>query len=219
MRAVDHTSRFSRRAEHYDAARPSYAPAFLRCLCEEYGFSQDTVIADIGSGTGKFTRQLLDRGGQVFAVEPNQDMRRKAEQALGSFPAFHSVSGTAEHTTLASCRVDAVTAAQSFHWFQAGAFGAECRRILRPGGVVVLVWNLRDMAAPVNQSSWDVFHRHCPAFRGFSNGFSRTDPKIREFFTEGFHCRTFPHPLSFQWEGFLRRCLSSSFSLRDHSPG
>jgi SAM-dependent methyltransferase len=101
------------------------------------------MVADIGSGTGIFTRLLLDGGATVFAVEPNDEMRGRAEQEFGSQTGFRSIAGAAERTTLANAAVDMVVAAQAFHWFDAAAARTEFRRILRPTGKVVLVWNDR----------------------------------------------------------------------------
>lgn len=211
---MDSISRFSGRAEHYEAARPAYAHALLQRLDQDCHLPT-AAIADVGSGTGKLSRQLLEQGSQVFGVEPNQDMRQAAERSLAAFPRFRSVNGTAEHTTLDSGSVDLVTAAQAFHWFQPDAFLQECRRILRPGGSVALIWNLRDMGAPVNQAWADLCRRYCPDFQGFTNGLTPNDPHIRGFFPGECRYCAFPHPLYYDWEGFLRRCLSSSFSLRE----
>jgi SAM-dependent methyltransferase len=136
------TERFSNRVDDYVRYRPGY-PAEVVDFLHGQGVRADAVIADIGSGTGIFTALLLDAGHTVYAVEPNAPMRAAAESTLGSNPRFHSVDGTAESTTLPDASVDAIVAAQAFHWFDVPKARVELERILRPGGLVALVWNDR----------------------------------------------------------------------------
>ena len=114
--------------------------------------------------------------------------------------------------------MDFVTAAQAFHWFDGAAFARECRRILRPGGQVYLIWNIRT-DAPVNQALAGLFRVHCPDFRGFSGGMAEDDPRIRAFFGGRYEKRRFPNPLTLDRDRFLRRCFSSSYSLREGDAG
>ena len=113
-----------------------------------------------------------------------------------------------------------MTAAQSFHWFSAAAFRRECLRILRPGGAALLVWNARVEEAPVMRSLSSVFRRFCPQFAGFMGGdFTRTEADIRLFFGGEPERWVFPHPLHYTEDAFLRRCYSSSYSLREGEEG
>jgi SAM-dependent methyltransferase len=141
------TERFSNRVENYVRYRPNYPPAVLEILRNEIGLAPTWAIADVGSGTGISAELLLKYGNEVFAVEPNGPMRAAAERLLASYPKFHSVNGTAESTTLPDRSVDAVVAAQAFHWFDPQKFGSECRRILQPNGWAILLWNARRLDA------------------------------------------------------------------------
>ena len=141
------TERFSSRVENYIRYRPTYPPAVLDVLREEIGLASTWAIADVGSGTGISAELLLKNGNEVFAVEPNGPMRAAAERLLASYRKFHSADGTAESTTLRKGSVDAVVAAQSFHWFDPQKFGSECRRILNPKGWAILLWNARRLDA------------------------------------------------------------------------
>jgi len=141
------TERFSSRVENYVRYRPNYPPAVLEILRNEIGLAPTWVIADVGSGTGISAELLLKNGSEVFAVEPNGPMRTAAERLLAAYPTFHSVDGTAEATTLRESSVDAVVAAQAFHWFDPQKFGDECRRILKPNGWAILLWNARRLDA------------------------------------------------------------------------
>jgi ubiquinone/menaquinone biosynthesis C-methylase UbiE len=143
MKTADPTQRFSDRVESYVRARPGYPPEVLATLRLDCGLTPATRIADVASGTGIFTRLLLENGNPVFAVEPNHEMRSAAEQLLASFPNFTSVAGSAEATTLPDHSVAIVTAAQAAHWFNLPRARAEFTRILNPGGWVALLWNER----------------------------------------------------------------------------
>ena len=143
MPAPDATTRFSSRVENYVRYRPGYPPEILDLLRDKCDLTPTTQIADIGFGTGLFTRLLLENGNPVTGIEPNAEMRRAGEKFLAEFPRFHAVAGTAETTTLADHSVDIVTAAQAAHWFDREGARREFQRILRPCGWVVLLWNER----------------------------------------------------------------------------
>jgi ubiquinone/menaquinone biosynthesis C-methylase UbiE len=143
MAVADPTQRFSDRVENYVRARPGYPPEVFAAIFEECGLTAACPIADVASGTGIFTRGLLEQGNPVFGVEPNAEMRAAAEGMLGGFVNFSSVAGSAEATTLPDHAVALVTAAQAAHWFDLAKARREFARILQPGGWVALIWNER----------------------------------------------------------------------------
>ncbi|MBV8308551.1 MAG: class I SAM-dependent methyltransferase, partial [Gammaproteobacteria bacterium] len=132
------TERFSARADHYRRARPAYPAAALDLLAAHCGLKPGAIVADVGSGTGILTEQLLERGAQVIAVEPNDAMRAAAEEQLGAEARFRSVGASAEATTLPAQSVDLWVAAQAFHWFDAVRARLEALRVLRRGGFAAL---------------------------------------------------------------------------------
>ena len=117
---MNNTDRFTGKARAYAQGRPDYPASVVGLLTQE-SRRENPRLADIGSGTGILSRAMLERGWTVYGVEPNDDMRKEAEKRLSAFPRFHSVAGTAERTGLPGASVDLVTAAQSFHWFDAAA--------------------------------------------------------------------------------------------------
>jgi SAM-dependent methyltransferase len=143
MPVQDPTARFSSRVEKYVRYRPSYPKDVVELLRKHCALTSESVIADVASGTGIFTRMLLENGNRVFGVEPNPEMRRAGEEYLASYPRFTSVAGTAEATSLPDRSVDIVTAAQAAHWFDQAKARREFVRILKPGGWAVLIWNER----------------------------------------------------------------------------
>ena len=136
-------TRFSSRAEAYAKYRPAYPAGVIETLKSECGLTVDSVIADVGSGTGILTELLLKNSNRVFGIEPNEAMRVFAEEALKEYQQFESVDGSAEATGLPADSVDIIVAAQAFHWFDREKTKREFRRILKPNGWVALIWNER----------------------------------------------------------------------------
>ena len=162
------SKRYAGKAGHYNRFRPHYPQDAVEVFRRESG-AQRRIVADIGSGTGLFSQRLLQAGFQVYAVEPNADMRHEAESHLAGEPGFRSISGTAEATTLPTHGVDALSCAQAFHWFDVDRVIPEFRRILRPGGVVCLLWNnQRFDANDFHRDYESVLRQECPDYQGFN---------------------------------------------------
>ena len=132
---------FAAAAQTYTRGRPSY-PAELRgWLTGALDLGPGRTCVDLGAGTGKFTRMLVDTGAEVIAVEPVAEMRAQLSALL---PGVRALEGTAERMPLAAGSVQALVCAQSFHWFGNAEALAEIHRVLEPGGRFGLVWNVRD---------------------------------------------------------------------------
>jgi len=216
---MDSTAAFTGKADIYAKYRPSYPADYLNYLFTECGLRDDSVIADIGAGTGILTRQLLDRGLKVFAVEPNRDMRKAAERGLVGYHGFTSVNGTAEETGLPDESVDLITSAQAFHWFDTEWFRTECIRILKPEAKAALVWNCRDDDSPMVREMDAVCRDLCPDFKGFSSGNRKNTEMLSRFFRDGIYVSgKFPNNLKYDWESFIGWSLSSSYAPRVGDP-
>lgn len=208
-------TKFDGKGEIYAQFRPTYPQECVGTLFSELHLTAQDAVADIGAGTGKLTQLLLERGCTVYAVEPNADMRKIAEETLSGFPNFISVNGTAEHTDLPACSVSCITAAQAFHWFDRQAFRRECQRILKPNGSVALLWNSRDEASALVQENDCINRLYCPNFKGFSGGMrgARQAGEFSDFFSNGvYRTLVFPFPLYFDEQGFIGRNLSASYA-------
>lgn len=140
---VESNKRFSSRVENYVKYRPGYPAGVIDLLVSECALSQDSIVADIGSGTGILSELFLRNGNKVFGIEPNREMRMAAERLLDAYASFNSIDASAEVTSLADNSVDFVTAGQAFHWFDQQQARQEFIRILKPGGWTVLIWNER----------------------------------------------------------------------------
>ena len=205
------TERFSSRVEHYAKYRPGYPNQLLALLSREAGYSPESVVADVGAGTGILTEILLRNGNTVFAVEPNREMRHAAERALGQYPAFHGVNGAAEATTLPDVSVDGVTVAQAFHWFDGPRAVAEFRRIVKPGGFVALIWNARDTAASPFMAEYErIVHAHGSNFARSGKELVSFD-RLRELVGPELALHVLPNHQELNREGLRGRLLSASY--------
>ncbi len=216
---MDNTQKFSGKADIYQQARPNYAQELLDFIAHTWQIGEGSLVADIGSGTGIFSRQLLGLGARVYAVEPNADMRAKAEELLGGSPNFVSVDGSAENTTLPEHSFNLVTAAAAFHWFDTERFKQECARILIDGAPVVLLWNEANLSAEINQGREAIFRKFCPNFKGFSGGNDQEGAIKRAFFDGDMQEKRFSNPLIYDRQTFINRALSASYSLIETDPG
>jgi SAM-dependent methyltransferase len=212
MPASNATSRFSDRVENYVRYRPGYPSEVLRVLEKACGLAPRHVVADIASGTGIWTRSLLDNGNHVFGVEPNAKMRQAGERLLASFPKFTSISGTAEETTIADASVDFVTAAQAAHWFDRQRARAEFVRILKPGGWLVLLWNERVTdSTPFLRDYEQLLLTYGTDYEEVRH--ERTTDAVNEFYDPSpFQARVFAMRQEFDYPGIEGRLLSSSYA-------
>jgi len=135
---------FGSAAEVYERARPSYPPEAIDWLFARTGVGDGDTIVDLGAGTGKLTRLLVTSGARVIAVEPIPEMRALIGVA-------EAIDGTAEAIPLPDRSASLVTVAQAFHWFDLDRALPEIHRVLRPGGALALVWNMRDLDDPVQR--------------------------------------------------------------------
>lgn len=215
------TERFSNRAEDYRRHRPGYPAAVAGLMRDECGLRVGAAIADIGAGTGIFSRVLLDAGFDVTAVEPNDAMRAVAEEELRGFPRFHSVAAPAEKTGLAEGVFDAITVAQAFHWFDRAAARREFARLLRPGGWVFIVWNRRRGDASAFARDYEELNQSLgKPYREIEH----RDPAARaraheELFAGGTMRRAqFDNPHVLDWAGLRGRFLSTSYAPAKGDP-
>jgi SAM-dependent methyltransferase len=151
------TAGFGSSAHLYDMGRPGYPSAAIRWLSRRAGLRPGTRVVDLAAGTGKLSHALTATGAEVVAVEPLEAMRRAIPSGI------RAVEGTAEAIPLAPASVDAVTVGQAFHWFNGSAALAEIHRILRPGGALALLWNVRRMEDPIHAAIEELIAPYCDA--------------------------------------------------------
>jgi SAM-dependent methyltransferase len=210
---TDTTTMYSDRVGWYVRGRPPYPPELFQLL-PGGGLPATAVAADIGSGTGILTELSLRNGNRVYAVEPNADMRAAAEQAYGDQPGFVSVAGSAESTGLPSGSVDLVTVGQALHWFDLPAARAEFSRILRPGGLVLLVWNEQvPERCPVQAAVDSLLQELVPGLKNTAAATPAATDFAAQFFGQSpWTARVLANHHLLDYDTLLGRVLSNSYA-------
>lgn len=212
------TERFSNRVENYVRYRPGYPPEILELFRDEMNLHKDSIVADVGAGTGISAKIFLENGNPVFGVEPNEAMRTAAENFLGDFPNFKSVDGTSEQTNLEDKAVDFIVSAQAFHWFKPEPTRREFKRILKDSGFVALLWNERQLDSTAFLRDYENF------LHEFATDYSEvrhenvTKEEIKNFFQTNFEQKTFQMSQIFDYAGLEGRLLSSSYTPTAENP-
>jgi ubiquinone/menaquinone biosynthesis C-methylase UbiE len=175
------------------------------------GVGSDSLLADVGSGTGISAKIFLDAGSKVYGVEPNEAMRGAAEEFLSGYPKFVSVDGRADATTLRNDTVDIVYAAQAFHWFDPETARNEFKRILKPGGYIALIWNERQLDTTPFLIDYERL------LLKFADDYTKVrhenvnEVALRNFFLQDFETYVFAISQVLDLDGLLGRAASSSY--------
>jgi len=138
----DQATSFGSAADVYERGRPTYPAEAVEWLLPEGAQN----VVDLGAGTGKLTRLLVERVPFVTAIEPSAGMR---DQLIRNVPGAQVLPGSAERLPLDGESADAILAAQAWHWVDPVRAVPEVARVLKPGGVLGLLWNIRQ-----GESSW-----------------------------------------------------------------
>ncbi|GIP18123.1 methyltransferase [Paenibacillus montaniterrae] len=210
---MNNKERFSDRVDSYLKYRPSYPEEAIDYLYDHVGLRSNSRIADIGAGTGIFSKLILERRSYVIAVEPNEAMRAASEQMLNKNSNFQAISGSAESTGLPDQSVEFIVCAQAFHWFDRSGAQAEFRRILQPGGKVILIWNTRlTNGTPFREEYDDLLHTYGTDYKKVNHK-NVSQTMLQSFFKEvTMHEERFRISQEFDFESLRGRLLSSSYS-------
>jgi len=176
------TELFTGKAKQYANARPDYPKEAIDYICKLV--SNSAIFADIGAGTGKFTKNIAERGYQIYAVEPNKDMMLQLKTTLHNYPQTKIIEAPAEATTLSAKSIDIVVCAQAMHWFDLAKFAEECRRITKPDSIIMAVYNVVPGGSSINHSrlSTEIFFKN-PIIKEFPNPIYYTREKWLEYMT------------------------------------
>jgi SAM-dependent methyltransferase len=215
---MDSKQRFSDRVGDYVKYRPHYPAALLSYLQTSISFDTSRIVADIGSGTGISTELFLRNGNRVYAVEPNEAMRTKAEELLSGYPGFVSIDGTAEATGLPEASIDLIVAGQAFHWFDPVKARQEFVRIARPGATAALVWNERLVLTNFEKEYEDLILNAGGDYKTINHKNIAASQIGAFFHPETFVLRSFDNEQIFDLEGLKGRLLSSSYIPKE-GPG
>ena len=210
--------RFSSRVDAYRKYRPDYPQSVIAEISKQAGLDGSAIVGDFGSGSGIFTRLLLQAGFEVYAVEPNREMRKAAELALAQEPGFISVAASAEDSGLEPASLDLITVAQAFHWFNNDTAQQEFRRVLKAGGRLALIWNRRKVSQPFQQTYDAILQEFAPEY-GKVNHMNLKMEDIQGFFaTNSMQRFVFDNSQHLDFAGLIGRLKSSSYCPEEKSP-
>jgi ubiquinone/menaquinone biosynthesis C-methylase UbiE len=209
----DSVNKFTDKVENYIKFRPDYPSEFLHEL-KRYNFSKDSIIADIGSGTGKLTQLFIKNGNTTYAVEPNANMRDFADKLFKKYRHYISVNGTAENTTLENKSMDFVTVAQAFHWFDPQKSITEFKRILKEKGVLVLIWNVRKIDTVFLNEYEKIISTYSENYKETWHR-NTDDDMMKGCFKNEYEKIVIAHSQRFNFEEVIGRYLSSSYSAKE----
>lgn len=204
----------------YRRYRPGYPETAIHYLIYTLGMTPQSRIADIGSGTGLSAEPFLRRGLSIIGVEPNAAMRQEAAEFLKQYAAFSNVNGSAEDTTLPTQSLDFILAATAYHWFDPEPTRREFRRILKPEGQVVLLWNTRNTESPQMAAYEALLDRYADG-REIRSGYETISPETRAialFAPRLPAIASFPYVQEFDWPGLKGRLLSASYAPQRGDP-
>jgi SAM-dependent methyltransferase len=211
------TGRFTGLASAYAKYRPDYPAEALDYICSHCGLGSDSVVVDVGCGTGISSRLFAARGLQVIGIEPNAEMRATAEPAQVPQgvprPQYHD--GRAEATGLPEQSADAVVAAQAFHWFEPEAALREFHRLLKPGGWAILLWNERDESDPFTAAYGAVIRSARDAASVEMPRGKAGEPLLHSPLFEDAQRVSFPNQQTVDQEELLGRAFSASYAPRE----
>ncbi|MFX1480796.1 MAG: class I SAM-dependent methyltransferase, partial [Promethearchaeota archaeon] len=197
---------FSSRVENYIKYRPRYPLEIIDFMKDISILSTNSVIADIGSGTGILSELLIKNGKRVYGVEPNAEMRIAAEKILRKYPNFVSINGSAENTGLQEDSIDLITAGQSFHWFNLEQARKEFKKILKSEGYVAIIWNNRRKSGKGFSSQYEkLVSKYGTDYKVVR----RLETKIDDFFC--YKRKLFYNYQDLNFDGLKGRLLSASY--------
>jgi len=205
--------RFSTRVTNYVRYRPGYPPQLITDLIQDYHLQPQSIVADVGAGTGLLAKLFLENNNVVYGVEPNREMREMGDQLLAGYPHFVSINGTAESTHLPPKSIDFIIVGQAFHWFDLTQTKEEFQRILNPkSGWVVLIWNSRKQDTNSFGGDYEnMLQALVPEYTRVSHKKVSDDQSIRDFMGD-YDLKSYPNQQLFDFESLMGRALSSSYT-------
>jgi SAM-dependent methyltransferase len=202
---------FTEGAEAYERGRPGYPDEAIAWLSDRLRLGSGPTVVDLAAGTGKLSRALASAGAQVIAVEPLERMRAQIGAPV------RALEGTAERIPLPDGSADALTVAQAFHWFDGEAALAEIHRVLRPGGQLALIWNVRLLDDPGQAAVEELIAPYTGEIPRHRSGDWRRPIEASERFGP-LEERDFPNEQSLDADGLVDRVASTSAIAALDSP-
>ena len=213
----NNTNKFTGKAEIYNKYRSNYPNKCIEDILKTVNANKDISIADIGAGTGKLTKQFLEKGIKVIAVEPNADMLEVAIKNLSKYnELFEYKQEPAEKTSIDDNSINIITVAQAFHWFDKNTFKKECKRILKPNGVIAIMWNFIDYKQELESKIINIHKKYTSLTFNASEEEQRDSDIINFFGKDNYKFKIYENNYIENKEIFLGKQLSMSYALKEN---
>lgn len=207
---------FCGKSHIYAKYRPQYSKEYITFLRETLRLSRDSIVADVGAGTGIHTKIIAEITDKIFAVEPDEEMLQECQVQLENKHKVKMVQRTAEDTGLPNASVDYITVAQAFHLFNREKSLNEFKRVLRPSGILVLLWNSKEHDNKLFYDNEAVIKKYCPCYCREVHARSFYEDSFKDCFTPISYTFTRFHQDSTEFldkQTFIMRTLSASYAI------
>lgn len=212
---------FNNKAALYATNRPSYSPNVLEYLQKDLEFSSTALGADIGCGTGQLTKILAKYFDLVYAVEPNISMMQECQKCLYDYKNILYECRSAESTEIDDNKLDYITTAQAFHLFHNAETLREFKRILKPDGRLIIVYNMKNHSSDMFLKNEEVLLKYCPLYRRDFHAAAFKCDSFQECFTkDSYQYRYFLNDNTeyLDYDTFINRTLSASYAIQKGNP-
>ncbi len=212
---------FDNKAALYADNRPSYSPHVLEYLQVNLKFFPTALGADIGCGTGQLTKILAEYFNLLYAVEPNDSMMNECKKRLCNYKNIHYLCCSAENTGIDNNILDYITVAQAFHLFHNADSLHELKRILKPNGTLIIIYNMKNHSSDLFKKNEEVLLKYCPLYRRDFHATKFEENSFQDCFTKDsyrYHYFAYDNTEYLDCNTFVNRTLSASYSIqRDNS--
>jgi ubiquinone/menaquinone biosynthesis C-methylase UbiE len=208
---------YSSKAKKYSRYRWDYAVQAIQGIFDTANISAESVVADLGAGTGILTKHFIGKVRRIYAIEPNPEMRQVAKEAFRSSPSCIVKEGCAEETRLADGEVDVITVAQAIHWFSPEPANTEIHRILKKRGWLAILRNYSTNEL-INK---EIAKLSVPEYgvNPIPRSLQTKNTPISYFYGHNhFELKTFPFQFQQSWEEFIGSITSASFMPDEYHP-
>ncbi len=206
--------KYKNKAQHYSFSRPTYPKELIKYLNDVEDLQSYRYAADVGAGTGIFTKILLDNNHIVYAVEPSRDMRDKLNELKNDYIDLEIINGTAENTSIKDKSIDLIVSAQSLHWFNLQRAKTEFKRILKDKNLCLFIWNERVAKKNSFTSSYEsLIYEFVSNYKSYIKKGNDVISRLNEFVSPATIRKvTFPNAINMDYEGIINLFYSYSYS-------